>query len=81
MPGSRTKRGLTIPVEQILGPGKVVPGLARVLEVIEDTELAWAFLTQDWPFADHAERPLDKLARDEVEDVVRAAPGFGMSFT
>ena len=76
-----TKRGLTIPVEQILGPGKVVPGLARVLDVIDDPELAWAFLTQDWPFADEAARPLDKLARDEVEDVVSAAPGFGMSFT
>ena len=76
-----TKRGYRIPVAQILGPGKVVPGLARVLDVIEDPELAWAFLTQDWPFADDTARPLDKLARDEVEDVVRAAPGFGMSFT
>ena len=72
-----TKRGLTIPVEQILGPGKVVPGLASVLDVIDDPELAWAFLTQDWPFADEAARPLDKLARDEVEDVVSAAPGSG----
>ena len=26
-----TKRGLTIPAAQILGPGKVVPGLAKVL--------------------------------------------------
>lgn len=76
-----TKRGYRIPVAQILGPGKVVPGLARVLEIIDDPELAWAFLTQDWPFADHTARPLDKLARDEVEEVVMAAPGFGMSFT
>ena len=29
-----TKRGYRIPVAQILGPGKVVPGLARVLDVI-----------------------------------------------
>ena len=76
-----TKRGLTIPVEQILGPGKVVPGVPKVLEVIDDPELAWAFLTQDWPFADDMARPLDKLVRGEVEDVLRAAPGFGMSFT
>ena len=76
-----TKRGLKIPVEQILGPTKVVPGIARVLAIIDDPELAWAFLTQDWPFADHAARPLDKLARNEVEEVVQAAPGFGMSFT
>ena len=54
---------------------------ARVLDVIDDPELAWAFLTQEWPFADDAARPLDKLARDEVEDVVNAAPSFGMSFT
>ena len=76
-----TKRGYSIPVAQILGPGKVVPGLVHVLEIIDDTELAWAFLTQDWPFADDVARPLDKLARGEVEDVVRAAPGFGLSFT
>ena len=76
-----TKRGYRIPLAQILGPGKVVPGLARVLEIIGDPELAWAFLTQDWPFALDTARPLDKLARDEVEDVVRAAPGFGLSFT
>ena len=76
-----TKRGYRIPLAQILGPGKVVPGLARVLEIIDDPELAWAFLSQDWPFALDTARPLDKLARNEVEDVVRAAPGFGMSFT
>lgn len=76
-----TKRGLMMPAEQILGPGKVIPGVSKVLEVIDDPELAWAFLTQDWPFADDMARPLDKLARGEVDDVVRAAPGFGMSFT
>ena len=35
-----TRRGLTIPAEQILGPGKVVDGLAAVLDVIDDPELA-----------------------------------------
>ena len=76
-----TKRGLTIPAEQILGPGKVVPGIARVLEIIDDPELAWAFLTQEWPFADRAVRPLDKLRIGEIEEVVDAAPGFGSAFT
>ena len=41
-----TRRGLTIPAEQILGPGKVVDGLPGVLDVIDDPELAWAFLTR-----------------------------------
>lgn len=76
-----TKRGYRIPVAQILGPGKLIPGLSRVLDEIDDPELAWAFLTQAWPFADTTARPLDKLARGEVDDVVRAAPGFGISFT
>lgn len=76
-----TKRGLTIPAEQILGSGKVVPGLADVLEIIGDPELAWAFLSQDWPFADRVARPLDKLRAGDVEDVVNAAPSFGTVVT
>ncbi len=76
-----TKRGLTIPAEQILGPGKVVPGIARILEIIDGPELAWAFLTQEWPFADKAVRPLDKLKIGAIEEVVDAAPGFGSAFT
>ena len=75
-----TKRGLTIPAAQILGPGKVVPGLAKVLESIGDPELTWTFLAQEWPFADEAARPLDKLAAGRVEEVVDAAPGFGAAF-
>ena len=76
-----TKRGLSIPAAQILGPGKVVPGLARVLDCIGDPELAWAFLTQEWPFADETARPLDKLLAGRVDDVMNAAPGFGTTFT
>ena len=76
-----TKRGLSIPAAQILGPGKVVPGLARVLDCIGDPELAWAFLTQEWPFADEAARPLDKLLAGRTDDVLNAAPGFGTTFT
>jgi excisionase family DNA binding protein len=76
-----TKRGLTIPAEQVLGPGKVIPGIARVVEIIDDPELAWAFLSQEWPFADRAARPIDKLKAGKVEDVVTAAPGFGTAVT
>ena len=76
-----TKRGLMIPAAQILGPGKVVPGLARVMGIIEDAELAWEFLTQEWPFSDHVARPLEELMAGRIEDVVAAAPGFGADFT
>lgn len=76
-----TKRGLTIPAEQILGPGNVVPGIPGVLGIIEDPELAWAFLSVEWPFADDMARPIDKLKAGEVEEVVNAAPGYGMAFT
>lgn len=76
-----TKRGLTIPAEQILRPGKVIPGIARVVEIIDDPELAWAFLSQEWPFADRAARPIDKLKAGKVEDVVTAAPSFGTAVT
>lgn len=76
-----TKRGLTIPAEQILRPGKVIPGIARVIEIIDDPELAWAFLSQEWPFADRAGRPIDRLKAGKVEDVVTAAPSFGTAVT
>lgn len=76
-----TKRGLTIPAEQILGPGNVVPGIPGVLGIIEDPELAWGFLSLEWPFADDMARPIDKLKAGEVEEVVNAAPGYGTAFT
>ena len=76
-----TKRGLTIPAAQILGPGKVVPGLARVIGIIEDPELAWEFLTQEWPFPDRVACPLEELKAGRIEAVVNAAPGFGADFT
>jgi predicted DNA-binding transcriptional regulator AlpA len=76
-----TKRGLIIPAEQILGPGRVVPGTSEVLEIIEAPELAWTFLSEEWPFADEAARPIDKLKVGEIEEVIDAAPGFGTVFT
>jgi excisionase family DNA binding protein len=75
-----TKRGLTIPVEQIIGPGKVVPGIAEVLQIIDDPELAWVFLSEEWPFTDQVARPIDKLKAGDVEEVVNAAPSFGTAF-
>ncbi len=76
-----TKRGLTIPAEQILGPGKVVPGIAKVFEIIDDPELSWIFLSEEWPFADEVARPIDKLEAGEVQEVLDAAPSFGTAFT
>ena len=75
-----TKRGLSIPAAQILGPGRVVPGLAGVMEAIGDPELTWAFLTQEWPFEDEVARPLELLQAGRVDEVLDAAPGFGATF-
>ena len=75
-----TKRGLSIPAAQILSPGRVVPGLAEVVDTIGDPELAWAFLTQEWPFEDTAVPPLELLEVGRTEEVVGAAHGFGASF-
>lgn len=76
-----TRRGMVVPGEQILGPGKVVPGLRELLAVIEDPELAWAFLSEEWPFESETARPIDKLAAGKVEEVVGAAPSFGTAVT
>ena len=75
-----TKRGLSIPAAQILGAGKVVAGLADVVETIGDPELAWAFLSQEWPFDDTAAAPLTLLKAGRLDDVLGAAAGFGTSF-
>ena len=76
-----TKRGLRIPAAQILGPGRVVPGLADVVNIIGDSELAWAFLSQEWPFEDEAALPLELLKAGRMEEVIGAAPGFGATFS
>ena len=76
-----TKRGLSIPAAQILGPGRVVPGLAGVVGVIGDPELAWEFLSQEWPFEDEVATPLELLKAERVNEVLDAAPGFGATFT
>jgi excisionase family DNA binding protein len=72
-----SKRGLKVPAEQIVGSGDVVSGIDRVLAVLPDPEFAWAFLSEEQPFADAAERPIEKLKRGDVDDVVAAAKAFG----
>ena len=75
-----TKRGLNIPAGQIVGPGRVVAGLADLVDAIGDPELAWAFLSQEWPFDETAARPLDRLKGGRLEEVLSAAAGFGATF-
>ena len=75
-----TKRGLSIPVVQILGPGRMVPGLADIADAVGDPELAWAILTQEWPFEDTAMPLLDLLTAGRTEEVVGVAHEFGASF-
>jgi hypothetical protein len=37
---------MIMPAEQILGPARVVPGIASVLEIHRRPELAWVFLSK-----------------------------------
>ncbi|MEO3435449.1 helix-turn-helix domain-containing protein [Inquilinus sp. CAU 1745] len=76
-----TRRGLAVPAEQILGPGRVVDGVSGVLEIIEEPELAWTFLSEPWPFEDELARPIDRLKYGAIDEVLDAAPAFGMTFT
>ena len=76
-----TKRGLSIPAAQILGPGRVVSGLSEVVDSIGDPEFAWSFLTQEWPFDDMAATPLELLNAGRIQEVMDAAPGFGATFS
>ena len=76
-----TKRRLNIPAGQIVGPGRVTDGLAEVVRVVGEPELAWAFLNQPWPFEDGVARPLERLRSGELDQVLSAAAGFGETFT
>ena len=76
-----TKRGLRIPAGQILGAGRVVPGLKDVLDEVGEPELAWAFLTQEWAFEETVALPLDLLKKGRFDEVLGAASGFGSTFT
>ena len=78
-----TRRGMLIPAEQIVGPGKVVPGIDRVLDVISEPAAAWDFLTDESPFIDPnaLQRPIDVLKAGEIDAVVAAAHSFLEAFT
>ena len=49
--------------------------------IIEDPELACAFLSEGWPFENEVMRPIDKLKSGKVEEVMDAAPSFGTAIT
>ena len=76
-----TKRRLNIPAVQIVGPGRVIDGLAEVVDVVGEPELAWAFLSQEWPFDDRVARPIERLRSGGLDEVLSAAAGFGATFT
>lgn len=78
-----TRRGVLVPAEQIVGPGKVVPGIERVLSIISDPAAAWDFLTEESPYvtADALRRPIDALKAGEIESVTAAAHSFLDAFT
>jgi excisionase family DNA binding protein len=76
-----TRQGTLIPAEQILGPGELVPGIDRLLEVLPEPRAAWRFLKEESPFFDTPQRPIDALKAGKVEDVVEAARTSGEAFT
>jgi excisionase family DNA binding protein len=78
-----TRRGVLVPAEQIVRPGAVVPGIARVLAVISDPAAAWDFLTQQSPCItpEGLRRPIDALKVGEIDPVIAAAHSFLDAFT
>ena len=76
-----TRQGTLIPAEQIVGPGELIPGIARVLEILPEPRSAWRFLKEESPFFDTPQRPIDALKAGKVDDVVAAAQSSGEAFT
>jgi excisionase family DNA binding protein len=76
-----TRQGTTIPAEQILGRGELVPGIDRVLQILPEPRTAWRFLKEESPFFDTPIRPIDALKAGKVDDVVLAARTSGEAFT
>lgn len=66
------------PVKQVLGPGKPLPALDQIAEVMDmPPELIWDFLSNPWCWAGGPpEPPIDKLRRGDLEDVINAAPAY-----
>jgi excisionase family DNA binding protein len=77
----RTRQGTYIPSEQIVGPGELVPGIKRILQLIPDTRAAWRFLDELSPRFDAPQRPIDALKAGNVEEVITAARASGEAFT
>ena len=78
-----TRRGVLIPAEQITGPGAVVPGIDRILNVIREPAAAWDFLTEESPYlnGDTLQRPIDALKAGEIDAVIAAAHSSLDAFT
>jgi len=70
-----------IPAEQILGPGKVLPHVPELVEIISSHVCVWAFISQEYPFTEKPMRPLDKLKQGDFEEVRGFALGYGTDFT
>ena len=60
---------------------RVTDGLAQVVDAVGEPELAWAFLSQDWPFDHGVARPIERLQSGGLDEVLSAATGFGSTFT
>jgi len=71
-----SRLGLTIPQEQILGPGEVVGGIKEIVELFGGHGGAWAFLDRKTSFEHDFVRPIEKLRLGKVKEVLGAANGI-----
>jgi excisionase family DNA binding protein len=76
-----TRQGTLIPQEQIVGPGELVPGIERVLQLIPEPRAAWRFLDEESQLFDVAQRPIDALKTGRLAQVLSAAQVTGQTFT
>jgi excisionase family DNA binding protein len=76
-----TRQGTQIPAEQIVGPGELVAGIDRVLQVIPEPRAAWRFLDEESQHLNVPQRPIDALKAGKLNEVITAALASGESFT
>jgi len=76
-----TRQGTLIPAEQIVGPGELVRGIDRVLQLIPEPRAAWRFLSEPSQHFDSPQRPIDALKAGKLEEVIAAARASGETFT
>src|SRR5260370_27236278 len=76
-----TRQGTYIPAEQIVGPGELVAGIDRVLQLIPEPRAAWRFLSEQSQHFDIPRRPIDALKTGQLEEVIAAARASGETFT